>query len=121
MCYWYDSGSFKSVAVEREVFTVGDDKRSLYIAIFFFLFCIGIIILRVSWPPPRFHHLDIFRGGVISPTPSPQSGEPGTTLLMALPGAYAPASIALCVTGAHRPPLHGKAIVLEKHIAILSY
>jgi hypothetical protein len=33
---------------------------------------------------------------------------------MALPGAYAPASIALRVTRARKPPLHNKAAVLEE-------
>jgi hypothetical protein len=32
---------------------------------------------------------------------------------VALPGAYAPASIALRIIGAHEPPLHDKAVVLE--------
>jgi hypothetical protein len=36
---------------------------------------------------------------------------------MALPGAYAPASIALRVTGARKPPLHDKAVVLKEEIS----
>jgi hypothetical protein len=32
---------------------------------------------------------------------------------MALPGAYAPASIALRVIGARKSPLHVRAVVLE--------
>jgi hypothetical protein len=33
---------------------------------------------------------------------------------VALPGAYAPASIALRVIGAHKLPLHDTAVVLEE-------
>jgi hypothetical protein len=33
---------------------------------------------------------------------------------VALPGAFAPASIALRVTGAREPPLHDKAVDLEE-------
>jgi hypothetical protein len=41
---------------------------------------------------------------------------------VALPGAYAPASIALPVIGAHKPPLHDKAVVLEDiYIYIYKY
>jgi hypothetical protein len=35
---------------------------------------------------------------------------------VALPGAYAPASIALRVIGARKPPLHDKAVVLEEQL-----
>jgi hypothetical protein len=37
---------------------------------------------------------------------------------VSLPGAYSPASIALRVTGAGKPPLHDKAVVLEEEIII---
>jgi hypothetical protein len=40
---------------------------------------------------------------------------------VALPGAYAPASIALRVIGAHIPPLHDKAVVVEGEFEILSW
>jgi hypothetical protein len=33
-----------------------------------------------------------------------------------LPGAYAPASIAFRVIGAHKPPLHDKSVVLEEDV-----
>jgi hypothetical protein len=36
---------------------------------------------------------------------------------VALPGAYAPASIALRVIGARRPPLHDKEVVLKEERA----
>jgi hypothetical protein len=35
---------------------------------------------------------------------------------MALPGAYAPASIVALVIGALKPPLHGEAVVVEEGI-----
>jgi hypothetical protein len=38
---------------------------------------------------------------------------------MALPGAYAPASIALRVIGESKPPLHHKAIVPEETLCLL--
>jgi hypothetical protein len=37
---------------------------------------------------------------------------------VALPGAYAPASIALRVIGAGKPSLHDKAVVLEEDIKL---
>jgi hypothetical protein len=40
---------------------------------------------------------------------------------MALPGAFAPASIALRVIEARVPPLHDKAVVLEEEFEILSW
>jgi hypothetical protein len=40
---------------------------------------------------------------------------------VALPGAYAPASIALRVIVAYKPLLHDKAIVLEEDIYIYIY
>jgi hypothetical protein len=35
---------------------------------------------------------------------------------VALPGAYVPASIALLVVGARKPPLHYTAVLLEEDI-----
>jgi hypothetical protein len=34
--------------------------------------------------------------------------------MVTLPGAYAAASIVLLATGARKPPLHDKAVVLEE-------
>jgi hypothetical protein len=39
---------------------------------------------------------------------------------VALPGAYAPASIALRVTGALKLPLHDKAVVLEEDLKYIA-
>jgi hypothetical protein len=111
MSYLYEPGSHQFISVARRVFIIGDHERSLYIVTFFF-FCNGIITLRVSWPPPWFLNIDIFRGGVVSPTPNPQPKTAETTLL-AVPGAYAPASMALRVAGARSTLLHCKAVVLE--------
>jgi hypothetical protein len=36
-----------------------------------------------------------------------------------LPGAYAPASIAAPVIGAHKPPLHDKVVILEETITYI--
>jgi hypothetical protein len=38
--------------------------------------------------------------------------------MVALPGAYAPASIALQLNGANETPLHEKAVVLEEGLGI---
>jgi hypothetical protein len=37
------------------------------------------------------------------------------------PEPYAPASIALCVIGAHKPPLHDKTVVLEEDLICHDY
>jgi hypothetical protein len=53
----------------------------------------------------------------LAPRPTPNLEAPGTTLRLAwltLPGAYAPTSIPVRVTGAREPPLHGKAAVREE-------
>jgi hypothetical protein len=78
-----------------------------------------------SWPPPWFLKRKCFRSEVVKlyaqpptrrtwdyPSPGPY---PFTCLAwMTLSGAYAPASIALRVTGAHKPPHHDKEVNLEE-------
>jgi hypothetical protein len=81
-----------------------------------------------SWLPPWFHNSKFFRGSVVSSTPtsrtrdSTSSGPYHLTRLvwLALPEAYAPASIYLQVTGVLRPPLHGKAIFHKEICTLLS-
>jgi hypothetical protein len=93
-----------------------------------FLFFTGATTLCGSWPPPRFRISKDFQGGVVSPHAQPptwrtrdntSSGPYPLTCLawVGLPGAYAPASIALRVIGAHKPPVHDKAVVLEEGMA----
>jgi hypothetical protein len=58
----------------------------------------GATTLCGSGPPPWFRNSTFFRGAVVSPSPNPQPGGPGTTLRLAwvaLPGAYDPSSIAI--------------------------
>jgi hypothetical protein len=40
----------------------------------------GAATLCGSWPPRWLRNSKFFRGGLVNPTPSPQSGGPGTTL-----------------------------------------
>jgi hypothetical protein len=54
------------------------------------------VLLHRPW---RFRNSRFFRDGVA---------------MVALLGAYSPASIALPVVGMRRPPLHDKAVVLEE-------
>jgi hypothetical protein len=71
----------------------------------------------------KFRNIRVFRGGNVDPTPKPQPGGTGATQSdpyrlncqpwVTLPGAYTPASTALRVTGARKPPLHDKAVVPE--------
>jgi hypothetical protein len=76
-----------------------------------------------DWPPPWFRNSKFFQGWVISPTPNPQPGGQGLHFVwpllltylawVALPGAYASASITLRFTGACRSPFHDKVVVLK--------
>jgi hypothetical protein len=73
----------------------------VHIQVFFFT---GATTLCVSWPPPCFRNSKSCRSGVVSTTSNTQTRGPETTLClawMALPGPYAPASIALRVIGEH--------------------
>jgi hypothetical protein len=73
----------------------------------------------------KFQHSRFFPELSVSPTPNPQLGGPGHYTLsvpypfnclawVALPGAYAPTSVALRDIGALKPPLQDKAVVLEE-------
>jgi hypothetical protein len=87
-------------------------------------FCLSDTIVRTR-TPARLHNSKYmyYQGGVISPTLNPQRGAPGTTLCfgpypmtclpwVALPGAYAPASIALLVNGARRLSLQDMVVIM---------
>jgi hypothetical protein len=76
-----------------------------------------------------FRNSRSFRGGGDSPTTNPQLGEdqelhfvllyPLTYLArLALPGAYAPASITLQITGKCKPHLHDMAVVHEEYLCL---
>jgi hypothetical protein len=94
----------------------------------FFFFTVATT-LCVSWPPPWFRSRKFFLGGVEIPASNPQCGELGTTfgpypltylVWVALPGAYAPASMAHQFIGACRPPLHVKAVILEEDDSLIN-
>jgi hypothetical protein len=80
--------------------------------------CVGLGLLHGSVT------VNFFWGGVVSHTPKPQPQYqvphsvwplPLSLLpLVALPGAYASTSMALCVIAACKPPLHNKAVNLEE-------
>jgi hypothetical protein len=61
------------------------------------IFFTGATTLCRFWQPPGFHNLEDQR----------------LHFVRALPGAYAPASIPLRVTGGHKPPVNDNAIVLK--------
>jgi hypothetical protein len=86
--------------------------------IFFFCFT-GPTTLCGYWPTPWFRNSKLFRGGggVLAPCPTPNLEDQGLHFvwplpfdLLALPGAYAPASISLRVIGVRMPPLQDKAV-----------
>jgi hypothetical protein len=88
----------------------------IHLQVIYFFFT-DVTTLYGSWPHPWFRNSNCFLSGVVSPTPNPRPGGPGTTVCLAwvdLPGAYAPVSIALRVTAARKPPLRHKAVVLEE-------
>lgn len=90
----------------------------------FFFFFTGATTLCGSWPPSWFRKSKYFRIWVPSPAPKLQLRGSNTTLPLAptlwpvwygfaLPGAFAPTSIALRVTRARKPALHAEVSVLE--------
>jgi hypothetical protein len=74
---------------------------------FFFLFFTGVTTLYVSQLPPWFYESKC-KTLLLAPYPL------ACLAWMVLPGAYAPASIALWVIRPHKPPLHDNVIVLEE-------
>jgi hypothetical protein len=81
----------------------------------------SMTLLHRLW---TFHNSRFGQGDVVSPTLNPNLEDQGLHFvwhlpfhlpcLVALPIAYAPASIALRVIGARKSPLHDKASVFEK-------
>jgi hypothetical protein len=78
-------------------------------------------LLHTIW---RVHSSRFFRDRVVCPTPKLE--DQGLHFVWTLPfdlsgmgdlpGVYAPVSILLQVTGAHKPPLHDNAVFLEEDI-----
>jgi hypothetical protein len=105
----------------------------LYFFCFIFFFTDATTLLGSGAPHGpvlvlwKFCNSIFFWGGFVNPTFNPKiwrttdytSSGPYSVVCVtwvSLPGAYAPASITLRVTGARKPPLHGRAVVLEEVI-----